>query len=157
MWPLVFILIVVPLGAVGCGGGSSPSSPTSSQPRVLSVGGTYTVTKLYTDTTCGTDLASLTATIIVEHTPGSTSIAITEGFGTYRGQVAADGRFEAAQLVPAHDPPLRITLRDGRFTATGLEARNVWEMFRNGQLQPATCTGALSYSGRRTAGTNTIP
>jgi hypothetical protein len=75
----------------------------------------------------------------------------------YHGQVSPDGRFETADLVPEHDPPLRITLRDGRFTATGLEARNVWEMFRNGASAPATCSGALSYSGRRTTGTNTFP
>lgn len=147
----------VPIVAMACGGGSTPSSPTSSQPRGLSVGGTYTVSKLYVDTGCGTDLASLTATITVDHAPGSASLSIGEGFGTYRGLVTPDGRFEVEQLVPAHDPPLRITLRDGRFTAAGLEARNVWEMFGNGQSQPATCTGALSYSGRRTTGTNTIP
>src|SRR5262245_28584730 len=141
--------------SVSCGS-SPPSSPTAPQ-AVLSVGGSYTVTKAYVDTGCGTDLASLSASILVEHTPGSTSFTIRESFMTYHGRVSPDGRFETEDLVPEHDPPLRITLRDGRFSATGLEARNVWEMFRNGASAPATCSGALSYSGRRVTGTNTFP
>ena len=119
--------------------------------------GTYNVTKAYVDTGCGTALASLSATITVEHTPGSSSIAIRESFGIYRGQVSPDGRFDAEQFAPEHDPPVRNGLRDGRFTATGIEARNVWEMYANGVSAPATCVGALSFSGRRVNGTNTIP
>ena len=143
------------LACISCGS-LPPSSPTP-PPGVLSVAGSYTVTKSYVDTGCGTDLASLSASIVVDHTPGSTSFTIRESFMTYHGQVSPDGRFETEDLVPEHDPPLRITLRDGRFSATGLEARNVWEMFRNGASAPATCSGALSYSGRRVTGTNTFP
>src|SRR5262245_17166105 len=145
------------LAVLGISCGSSQRlSPTAPQ-GVLNVAGTYNVTKAYVDTGCGTDLASLSASIIVEHAPGSASLTIRESFMVYHGQVSPDGRFETEDLVPEHDPPLRITLRDGRFSATGLEARNVWEMFRNGASAPATCSGALSYSGRRTNGTNTSP
>jgi hypothetical protein len=149
------LFAIVPFAALACG--SAPSTPASPQPAVLSVGGSYTVTKTYVDAGCGTDLAGLTATITVDHTPGSSSITIRELFGTYSGQLAPDGRFEAEQFVPDHDPPVRIALREGRFTTTALEARNVWQMYGNGVSQPATCTGALRYSGRRTSGTNTIP
>lgn len=150
--------VVIVLMLAACGGGSAtPVSPTPVAPTVLSVGGTYGVTKAYVNTACGTDLASLAATITVDHSPGSLTFVIREGFGSYQGTVSNDGRFEASQVVTDHVPPLRITLREGRFTANGLEARNVWEMFANGQDRPATCTGELSYSGRRTGGTNTFP
>ena len=114
------------------------------------------MTRAYVDTGCGTALANLTLPITIDHAPGSSSITIHEGFGIYPGKVSPDGHFEAEQLAPEHDPPLRITL-DGRFSATGLDARNVWEMFGKGASAPATCTGVLSYSGRRVSGTNTFP
>ena len=140
--------------AVASCGSSGPAAPA---PSILSVAGTYAVTKAYVDTGCGTALAALTATITVEHAPGASALTVREGLGAYQGTVQSDGRFEATQTVEAHVPPVRMTLREARFTATGLEARNVWEMFGNGLGQPATCTGALSYTGTRTNGTNTFP
>ena len=142
------------LSCIACGS-SPPASPTAPQ-GVLSVGGMYNVTRAYVDTGCGTALANLTLPITIDHAPGSSSITIHEGFGVYPGSISPDGRFAAEQLAPEHIPPLRITL-EGRFTATGLEARNVWEMFANGASAPATCLGALSYSGRRVSGRNSFP
>jgi hypothetical protein len=128
-----------------------PSPPPPPAPRLLSVGGGYSVAVALLDNTCGS-VTVQTQPTSVSHEIGASTFTLTHLL-TYRGQVASDGRFTTEPLV-LNDSGSTTTLTiEGRFTVAGFDAT----VAVNVQRASGACVYHVGWAGTKQGAPNVLP
>lgn len=157
MWcAIATAFVVMVLNA--CGGGSSPSAPSS--PQIL-VAGTYDVRKTVTADSCGLsapgDVVANPAE--VRHTAGATSFVLNDhGTRDLPGAVNRDGTFTlVSQRSTVMGTIGAIDAWDGgRFTVTGFEVRDTTDLDAKPGGGPA-CRVVTNWAATKQGSPNVIP
>jgi len=126
---------------VACGG--------SSEPRQLSVGGTYPTTVVQVPGgTCGTVQVQNNTTVVTQ-SPGATTLSLTHAGNTYAGTVTSAGAFTVA-ATPVSGGAFTVSMT-GQFSPTGFSA-NVHVV-----QQSPSCSYDVTWTGTKMGAPNTIP
>lgn len=105
--------------AAACGGDDGDAPGT--QPRLLSVGGTYQTAVTLLQSTCqGTQVQTFPTT--VTHTPGASTLSLSHAGSTYVGTVSANGALTAPNATHTLGGVSYVIGIQGMFTATAMDA-----------------------------------
>ncbi|MEO8587558.1 MAG: hypothetical protein ABI584_15435, partial [Acidobacteriota bacterium] len=128
-----------------------PSPPPAPAPRLLSVGGSYSVAVALLDNTCGS-VTVQTQPTSVSHEIGASTFTLTHLL-TYSGQVGGDGRFSTAPLVLTDSGSTTTLTIEGRFTAAGFDATVAVNVQRAG----GPCVYHVGWTAVKQGAPNVLP
>jgi hypothetical protein len=129
-----------------------PAPLPAPAPRLLSVGGAYTVAVALLDNTCGS-VTVLTQPTTVAHEIGASAFTLTHGTLTYRGQVGSDGRFTTDPLFLTDAGSMLTVTIEGRFTAAGFDAT----VTVNVQRAAGPCVYHVRWTAAKQGAPNVLP
>ena len=142
---------------IGCGGSTptpqpGPTSPTPN-PGALQVAGTYQISQIAVDDTCGMSSAPISFGGTVAHTPGATTFTLIDTAGTrFSGTVERDGNFNAtATQGPDSGGQTYSERLEGRFTTTGFSAT------LRVDVSPRNCQFTRSWTAAKQGAPNVFP
>jgi hypothetical protein len=148
-------LVAVSLGRAGCGGSSAAMAP-----RLLSVGGSYALTKTVLEDTCGGPVTAFTFAARVTHSPGAAAFVLNDSFNDLAGTVSADGAFAIPHLRTGTHQGAAVTsaFESGRFTANALDVRVRLEVDGPSGSPPfPACAVTEAWHGAKQGPPNVIP
>ena len=137
----------------GCGGGSSPGSPSTPPPTASpQVGGSYAVAVALLDNDCAGAPTVQAQPTSVAHTAGATSFTLTHGGLQVAGSVSRDGTFTTTPLAVGDAQGPATLAMAGRFTTGGLEATVTVDV----AASAGPCRYRVSWTGTKQGAPNVI-
>jgi hypothetical protein len=138
--------VVFLLSACGSGSGTGTTGP-----RLIAVGGDYTLSVALAFNDCGNVVVQPLPTH-VDHAPGAASFLLTHGPNTFNGTLAGDGAFttETRTLPDGTGSTLTMAIA-GRFSTGGLEAQAAVT------LPSRPCRYEVRWTGVKQGTPNMIP
>ena len=133
----------------GCGGDSSPTSPTTE----LKVDGTYATNVVLTQSTCPSLTVQGNPTTVT-HTTGASTLTLTHAGNSYSGTVQRNGAFSTTPKALTAGAETHTLTIAGTFSRTAINAMVTAVVQRSGS---ADCQYTVTWIGPKEGVPNVIP